>query len=89
MPSKLTGMLASGRPVIAAVSGGSQIAVVLQKCGLIVEPENAEGLAAAILQLATDKTKRDELGQYAREYALQHLSKDRVLQVFEEQLKGL
>jgi colanic acid biosynthesis glycosyl transferase WcaI len=89
MPSKLTGMLASGRPVIATVSEGSQIAEVLQKCGLIVEPENAERLAAEILQLAKDRAKRDELGQHAREYALQHLSKDRVLQVFEEQLKGL
>src|SRR5512146_1369515 len=36
MPSKLTGMLASGRPVVATANKGTQIAGVLPDCGVVV-----------------------------------------------------
>ncbi len=42
MPSKLTGMLASGRPVLATALEGTQIAEVLESAGVIVPPENLD-----------------------------------------------
>lgn len=89
MPSKLTGMLASGRPVVATANKGTQIAKVLPDCGVLVEPDNISQFASAILLLARDATRRAEMGKHAREYALQHWSKERVLQEIEGQLKGI
>jgi len=52
MPSKLTGMLASGRPVVATATAGSQIAEALLGCGEVVEPDNIEHFTSAIVELA-------------------------------------
>ena len=73
MPSKLGGMLASGRPVIAAAAHGTEIASVVQGCGLVTEPESARGIADAIVELAGDESRRRALGAAAREYAQRNL----------------
>ena len=69
MPSKLTGMLASGRPIIAAAIHGTEIASVLEGRGIVTEPECALGFAEAILELATDTPRRTAYGAAARAYA--------------------
>ena len=69
MPSKLTGMLASGRPIIAAAIRGTEIASVLEGRGIVTEPECAQGFADAILELATDAARRTAYGAAARAYA--------------------
>ncbi|MFA6970076.1 MAG: glycosyltransferase WbuB [Gallionella sp.] len=89
MPSKLTGMLASGRPVIATATKETQIAEVLRDCGVVVEPDNVEHFSSAILQLARDEARCVVLGAHAREYALKNWAKESVLQQFDRQLKGL
>jgi colanic acid biosynthesis glycosyl transferase WcaI len=73
MPSKLGGMLASGRPVIAAAAPGTEIANVVEGCGLVTEPECARGIADAILELAGDEGRRVLLGVAARDYAQRNL----------------
>jgi colanic acid biosynthesis glycosyl transferase WcaI len=73
MPSKLGGMLASGRPVIAAAAPGTEIADVVEGCGLVTEPECARGIADAILELAGDDGRRVLLGVAARDYAQRNL----------------
>lgn len=89
MPSKLTGMLASGRPVVATARQGSQIAEALLDCGVVVEPGDVESFVRVILELTEDKGRRTELGGRAREYALANLSKESVLLAFERQLGGV
>ena len=69
MPSKLTGMLASGRPVIAAAFPGTEIATVVQGRGLVSEPESATALAAAIRELLADVSRRLAMGAAARDFA--------------------
>jgi colanic acid biosynthesis glycosyl transferase WcaI len=69
MPSKLVGMLASGRPVIAAGLPGSEMAHVVTGCGLVIEPEDAEVLSQAIVNMANDPQWRDRLGAAGRLYA--------------------
>ena len=69
MPSKLTGMLASGRPIIAAAIPGTEIASVLEGRGIVTEPECAQGFADAILELVTDTPRRVACGTAARAYA--------------------
>lgn len=89
MPSKLTGMLASGRPVIATANKGTQISRVLPDCGVVVQPDNIEDFASAILLLARDADRRAGMGTHAREFALRHWAKENVMQEFDGQLKAL
>lgn len=86
MPSKLTGMLASGRPVIATSYEGSQIETVVAQCGVVVQPGCAVQLSGAIIDLVDDPERRADLGRKARAYAEKHLGRDQVLAKFEKEL---
>jgi colanic acid biosynthesis glycosyl transferase WcaI len=88
MPSKLTGMFASGRPVVATAAFGTQVAEVVEGRGIVVAPGNASALAAAVGELAGSFEMRKKLGQAAREYALTHMSLEAVLGRFESDLLG-
>lgn len=86
MPSKLTGMLASGRPIVATAEPGTQVGEVVSRCGLIVPPGKARDLASAIRLLSVDSAARRRLGAMAREYAVENLDSSRVLREFERVL---
>jgi len=89
MPSRLSAMLASGRPVIATAHAGTQVATVVEGRGLVVPPEDSEALRAAVHTLADNPELRDKLGSSAREYAAAHLSKQAVLTQFERDLESM
>jgi colanic acid biosynthesis glycosyl transferase WcaI len=86
MPSKLTGMLASGRPVVATAGAGTQLAQVVEGRGLVVPPGDASAFSAAIVRLADSPGLRETLGKSARAYALSDLAKEKVLSRFEQEL---
>ncbi len=86
MPSKLTGMLATGRPVIACASIGTQIAQVVDGRGLVVLPGDVAGFCQAIVTLANDLELRVRMGQCARDYAVKYLGKRAILDRFREEL---
>jgi len=79
LPSKLSGMLASGRPVIAACRSGTEIAEIVAHCGMVVAPDDAAGLAGAVVDLADDPTRRRELGHRARDIAETRFERDSTL----------
>jgi colanic acid biosynthesis glycosyl transferase WcaI len=89
MPSKLTGMLASGRPVVATAHTGTRIADVVQQCGRVVPPGDASALAESILALARDPASRRKLGLAARAFAMEHMDAERVLAQFERDIAAL
>src|SRR5262249_19782595 len=89
MPSELTGMLASGRPVVATAHPRTQVAQVVTGCGMVTPPGDAVALAHAILYLATRPTERAQLGRAARVFALAHWSQEGILQRFEEEIVRL
>ena len=89
MPSKLTGMLASGRAVIVTAAPGTELASVVQeqaRCGLTVPPEDAVALAAAIQNLAADDARRTAMGARGRAYAKRELDREAVLRRFENDM---
>ncbi len=86
MPSKLIGMLASGRPVVATAQPGSEVAAVVEQCGIVVPPEDPAALAGAITRLSEDASERSRLGSKARAYAAQHFRRDEILGAFELRL---
>ena len=85
MPSKLTGMLASGRPVVATAQPMTELAAVVNGdtsqdcCGIVVLPEQPDLLAQALIHLANNPTERARMGAAGRRYAEQHLHTDAVL----------
>jgi colanic acid biosynthesis glycosyl transferase WcaI len=88
MPSKLTGMLASGRAVIAMAHEGTELFNTVAPRGVVVPPESIEPLIAAINALAADPARRERLGRAGREYALAALSRESVLGEFESTLRA-
>lgn len=89
MPSKLTGMLASGRPVLATAHAGTQVAEIVAQCGRVTPPGDAAALMRALQQLADAADERAALGRAAREYAEEMLGDDAVLGRFEQALRAL
>ena len=79
VPCKLYGILASGRPVLAAVPKHCEVALVVneEKCGVIVPPHNAMMLAHSIVWLHENPETTNEMGKRARaayenKYTLAH-----------------
>jgi colanic acid biosynthesis glycosyl transferase WcaI len=86
MPSKLTGMLASGRPVVATARRGTELERVVAQCGVVVDAEDPEAFGFAVLAVADAVERRAEMGLAARAYAEAHLDRDAVLRAFESEL---
>jgi len=95
MPSKLTGMLSSGRPVLATAEPDTQVGHVVggssegDACGVIVPAEDPDALHAAVKRLVNDPDLRTRLGVNARRYAVEHLGREQVLARFEGGLRQL
>ena len=89
MPSKLTGIMASGRAVLATADAGSQVAAVLEGRGIITPSGDAQGFAGALISLAENPALRRKLGEAARKYAITHLNRDQILLEFEHVIKKL
>jgi colanic acid biosynthesis glycosyl transferase WcaI len=88
LPSKTFSILASGRPVIASVDGGSETSNLIQKAnaGLCIEPENSSELAAAILELKNNRELCCQLGNNGRIWAEQKHSVNSATDQFQELL---
>ncbi|MFC5345667.1 WcaI family glycosyltransferase [Brevundimonas staleyi] len=82
LPSKLTGMLASGRPVVAMAAAGTGLDHEVSGCGLAVAP-TAEAMTAAVLELATNAAMRRTLGAAGRLRAEERWRKSAIIDGFE------
>jgi colanic acid biosynthesis glycosyl transferase WcaI len=92
MPSKLSGMLASARPVIATAAQFTELAEVVSSkahCGLVVSPEDVEAFATAMRRLAADPSARRSMGQAGRRFAESELDRDAILGRFEDDMVDL
>jgi colanic acid biosynthesis glycosyl transferase WcaI len=91
MPSKLTNILAAGRPSIATANPGTALYQVLNSygCGITTIPGSVAELVAGIVELAGDARMRERLGRNARRYAESHLGRDKILTEFESKLQEL
>src|SRR3546814_2199334 len=61
LPSKLTNMLASGRPVVAGTAPHTGLAREMAACGLAVVPELPAAMAGAICTLMDEDRKSTRL----------------------------
>jgi len=89
MPSKLSGMLASGRPVIVTALPGTELANVMEPLGIVIPPGRADCLADAILALVNQPQLQAELGRRGRTFVEQTWAKETVLEKFLHSLQSL
>jgi len=89
MPSKLNGMLASGRAIVAMACPGTELHDVVAPRGVVVPPENVGALVEAIVTLAADPARRAALGAAGREYAERALSSTSVFGALNRKLLEL
>jgi colanic acid biosynthesis glycosyl transferase WcaI len=82
MPSKLTGMLASGRVVLGTAAQGTQLAGVLEEVGVRTVPGDVDAFVRALLGLAASAARREALGAAGRRYAELHLGIDGIMDSF-------
>ena len=86
LPSKLLGILASGRPVVASSPAASELGQLAEQAGLRVEPEDAAGFAAALRRLIDNRELRQQLGHRARQLVERRYGREAVLRQLEAQL---
>lgn len=88
MPSKLTNILAAGRPVIATAEPGTALweVIAVSQAGIVTPPEDAAALAHALRKLAAAPELRELLSRNARHYAEKHLAKDTILGRLEREI---
>ena len=77
--------MCASRPVIVSADGDSQTAAIVRnsQCGLCVEPESPEQLAAAIRLLKGDPKRMDLMAKNGREYVLKNLNRDNITERYE------
>ncbi len=92
MPSKLTGMFSSGRPVLATADAGTMLATVIAgegdsgAHGIAVAPGDPAALYEAARVLVESPSLRRTMGANARAYAVRWLGREEVLLRFEREL---
>lgn len=76
-PCKVYGIMASGRPFIYIGSEQGEISRIskMAGCGFTVPPNDEKILAETILKLRQDEQLRQELGNRARKYFLEHFER--------------
>ena len=80
VPSKLYGILAAGRPVLAIAPEESDVVRIVRRtgCGVAADPREPEAVAEAVRSLARDPERIAHMGRRAREIAHEY---DRVSQL--------
>lgn len=89
LPSKLTNMLASGRPVVATAAPGTGLAREIGACGLLTSPGSEAQFAAAIERLLDDPTSRASMGDAARQRAVEVWRRERIIAQVERNMREL
>ncbi|MGK7876181.1 MAG: glycosyltransferase family 4 protein [Xenococcaceae cyanobacterium] len=89
-PSKLYGILASGRPIAAICEPHSYLRQLIEDsgCGAAFNNNDANGLAEFIRYLYLNPQKRDKMGKAARDYLLSNFTPEIISQKYLKVLKS-
>jgi glycosyltransferase involved in cell wall biosynthesis len=70
-------------PVVASDIGSVSEAVIPERTGVLVPPDNPQALAAALNALLSDRAKRQRLGRAGRELVLERFTASHMARAFE------
>ena len=89
LPSKLTNMLASGRPVVATAEPGTGLYDEVDGCGILTPPGDARALADAVEALIDDAQRAAALGAQGRKRAAERWAINPIITRLEGALSAL
>ena len=82
VPSKLYEAMALGKPVLLIAAGEAAQIVRGSQCGIVVEPGDVDGLAAAILYLKNNPAECSQMGKNGREAAVRNHDRKQIADRF-------
>jgi colanic acid biosynthesis glycosyl transferase WcaI len=89
LPSKLGGILASGKPVIVMAKEGTGLALEMRDAGILISPGDIPALTGAVQSLADNPRLCSMFGKAARASALSRWDKSTILSALDEMLRML
>jgi glycosyltransferase involved in cell wall biosynthesis len=89
VPSKMYSILAAGRPILAVAPEDADVARIVrhEDCGMVVDPDKPEEVAAAIQTLKSDPARLAAMGQRARKASEKYVKEnelEKFVRVLEE-----
>lgn len=83
VPSKIAGIMAASRPIVAAVPPGDAREIVEDSGGgICVPPGDSQALADAVLFLVRDPASRRAMGEAGRRYVEAHFSRKAATEIY-------
>lgn len=90
LPAKVQSYMASGKPIVGAISGAGMETIQVSKCGLVSKAEDFNGLSLKINELYNmDKSDRDKLGMNGKKYFKENFEREMLLDRLEDYLKSI
>lgn len=91
VPSKLYGILASGKPVIGIANALTETARIIEsgRCGFVVKPGDSKGLAKIIEYLSEEDEKCRQLGVAARDVFDKKYTLNNIASQYSDMLKDI
>jgi colanic acid biosynthesis glycosyl transferase WcaI len=70
VPSKMYSILAAGRPIVASVDTGTEVAAVVERAnaGIAVPPDDPEAFTKALARLVAEPAEAERMGQAGRAF---------------------
>jgi phosphatidylinositol alpha-1,6-mannosyltransferase len=78
---------AAGIPVVGGNHGGVTDAVINEETGYLVDPQDTDAIASAVVDLLMNKSKRKKMGKRGRKRVIQDFDWNRVTDRFKEVLQ--
>lgn len=80
VPSKLQAYLSSGKIIVGAIRGEAAKIITAANCGIVVNPDDIEGLALNLMKLlALNEDERAAIGKSGRDYYERYFTKKSVV----------
>ncbi len=83
LPSKMLEYMSCARPIIGSLRGEAKALIERAGAGVVIDPENPQKLAEAIICLHDQPGLRQKLGRCGREFVSKHYSRERRAKTFE------
>lgn len=89
IPGKLQSYMASGKPIIAAVSGSARDLIIEANCGLISSNNDVELFSDNIAKFISNPNDYKDYGDNGRKYFIDNFTLDKHVSQLENYLKGM
>ena len=92
VPSKIYGVMAAGKPIVGVLELGSEAERLItdSQCGIIVEPQNYEGIIESIKYFyQMNKKELDSIGYNGRVYLEKNLKKETSIRKYRDLLQSI